>query len=212
MKKRLPLELTSELHRRIHKIAKRLGATSSQLARDALARMADEYEAKFREESDRKRREREGIRGERSLTPIQPITKSKLGPRPLGEPELELEAGPDTEAQPTNLYLEHAAKIARAMNAPLEKRLAVEEALRDIKRSAPLTHPSDAEILRELERAVLKLLHERKQQEIVQRLKQEADAELDELLGKPVNATKTATMGDVSEAKATSDDGDSDEE
>jgi predicted DNA-binding protein len=209
----LHLILTSDLRDRIRKIAKHLGSTSTQLAREALVRFVEESEMKFYEEAERKRRGREVGR---KLKPLQPMVKSKLGPRPFGEREEETPAQLQ-QIDPTLdiLYTEHAAKIARALASPLEKRIAVEEAVRAIKRYAPLTHPAEAEILGKLERTVVALLreHVRNQERMAEspnppqqaftlaekldKLNAQLGDSDDDLLGRPLNISKTATLGDI---------------
>lgn len=145
----LTVQMPKSLRERARRVAKRLRATTGQLIREGLDARLDHYEAKFHEEDAAielakitKREERE--RRRRVGEPLAPL------PRLDG---FGLRAGAaDAEDKFAAIYAKHAPLILAAP-AGAVRRLAVVETIEDVKRAAPLLHPSDGEIIAALDRA-----------------------------------------------------------
>lgn len=154
--KTITVNLPIALHRRAVKARDRLKKNVNQQIRDALAAFLDEEDAKFLAEEKRRAEEKLARRA------ISGRVLGRLGESPLGPRRRDStvdEAPPFDPLEET--YRRHAtliaAVVASATTDPREKRLRVAEAVAEIKRLAPLTHPPDAAIVSELERRVIEL-------------------------------------------------------
>lgn len=128
-------------------VAKQMSTSLSQILRDAFSDRVDYLEAKLRADRERIEAERKANRGFRRMTPINPEPLHPVLPQVQEE----------KKEDPKPEYTTHALRIAEAVAAgnPLETRLRVAEALADIKRKWPLTHPSENEMVAILEKLVV---------------------------------------------------------
>lgn len=151
------LSIPPELHARTRRIAKTFGLTCSQLCRLGLDRVVYEFELRLQAEAAHRRQEREWRRPAARRSTL--LGASPLAPQPAAGPAIApIEQEPAEE--PTDpLCAPFAEKIARAAS-PLEKRLCLAEAIAAIKKSNPLTHPNQIELLARLEKAASRVQRE----------------------------------------------------
>jgi hypothetical protein len=117
--------------------------------RDALLEKVEYLEEKFRVDEARALAEKEKRKEERNKGKrIQ-----KMGEKSAPSPEVEKEP----EINPLEKhYEEQAKKILNYLDrSPLERRIAIAEAVSAIKKVAPLTHPPEPVILSEIEKHVI---------------------------------------------------------
>jgi hypothetical protein len=183
----LSVFLTRNLRERARRVAKMFKTTTAALAREGLADKVEYLETKLLIEEERARAEKEKQtehntgRAPRTFgtSLLKPVIGS-LAPAALGvEPT-------KTKNLIDLAYEQHARRVLAALDDPTEKRLRIAEVMATIKREAPLTHPSDREILENLERVVIELRSEstpqrREETEIVQ----------------TIDPSRVKTLGDV---------------
>lgn len=144
--------LSKPLHTRAKAVAQRQTTSISQLIRDALDEKLAYLEAKANMEEAKAKAEKEAkaaARQPRAVKPIAPLgegrTTSLLRPlealrSTLAPTQTPVAAGPDPLAQ---LYVKHAKHIAEAAAFPYERRMRLTEAISDIKKQLPVTHPNE---------------------------------------------------------------------
>ncbi|KKW46600.1 MAG: hypothetical protein UY96_C0003G0103 [Parcubacteria group bacterium GW2011_GWB1_56_8] len=150
----ISLRIAADLLSRTKAIGRQLDMSTKDIVQLGLYDKVDFYEAKLRAQAEQKRADRAQRRtlrtlGELGESPLAP--SAPIAPSSPNDNKVAIETDPMTP-----LYEAHAKKIAEHLEDPIEKRLCIEEALTAIKKAAPLTHPSDKEILTRLEVIVLK--------------------------------------------------------
>lgn len=152
----LTVSFAASLRERARVIAKRKRTSTAQLIRDGLEEKVSYFEAQIRAEERQCAAEKADRRAARGLRKLRGLNGQK--PTPANGAVL-----PSVEEDPLSaLYEHHAQRVLDATEGTTEHRLRLAEALAAIKRRAPLTCPSDAEILRILQKAAERLLDARK--------------------------------------------------
>lgn len=209
----MTIELPRDIRERARVVAKRTRLATVDLIREGLREKVEFYEAKFREEEQRKRDEKLQRRGLIGLQGLRVAPPSPLAPTAAPSPG-DNEPDEETDALAA-LYASHAKELLAVVDGPiLQRRLAVAEAIADIKRRAPLTHPGDEEIQRKLERCIVVLKQEQGPTppsvlpppmtplEVVEEKVAEVAAHvMDRIAGRPVNTTKTQIAGETPKAE-----------
>lgn len=191
----LTVTMPDELRKRTRAVAKKLGITSTQLARDAITERLDMIEAKQRAAEERARTERETARAEREqrrrLRTLRNIGENQ--PTSIS-PIAANETAATTEKDDLDpLYERHARLVLAAIDQPIEKRLREAETISAIKKQCPLTYPPDIEILTRLDRAVMKLMSEKPKK----RARDDAAPGEAESDARAIDPSKAQTFGDV---------------
>ncbi len=165
-------QLPITLHKRAKTVAKRMGTVVSQLIRESLAERIDYLEAKLDQDEKRieatkdaeraKRGLKTRLKGFRGSSTLAPVVSS-LAPAEMGAGAVQHEEEKDPLAE---VYEKHAKHIAEVLGLddrerdPNEERLRVAEAIRDVRRHAPLTYPPDGVVLRAIESIIIRLRQE----------------------------------------------------
>lgn len=159
----LSVHMPISLRERARRIAKQLRTNTNQLIRDGLEKHLDTLEEKRLAEEKRAAEDKE-LRRRINGRALPKLGESPLGPKKRvesAENEQAENPPPPVQVDPLDeVYDRHAVLIASAVRDGLllDKRLRVAEALMEIKRLAPLTHPPDSVIVSELERRVVALV------------------------------------------------------
>lgn len=153
-------------------------------------------EAKFNMEDEQARREKEEKKNERIER--QARRESALAPTPLVVRAAEQAPKADDPLAP--LYEKYARWIFEKADSPRESQLRLVTALAEIRKEAPLTHPSDVKMATAIQSLLVGMRatkeREAREQEATQ---QDANAlrTVDSMTGKEINMTKLKTFGDV---------------
>ncbi len=175
--------IPKDLRERARRIGKRLQASIAYLVCEGLRQKCDEIEAKWDAEEEGKEKAKEkmierrtlGTLGQRSLAPA-PLA-------PFREEVAEVTVDEETNDAINDIYEQQARKIFDVLDSdPNESRVRAREAVIIIKKFHPLTHPSDQEITKQLERIVIRM---RSQNQVPQA---PAPVEEDVLLSRVVDA------------------------
>jgi hypothetical protein len=151
------VKLPTRLRERARVMARQMRTTTTAIIVDALMEKVDAFEAKQRQEAELRRREDEEKRARRrglalDLSPVQ----EQLAPT-VDEPDAD--AGDQADAE---LYAEHATRLLPTLEmAPVDRRLAVAQAVKAIRDRHPLTSPPDHQILLRLEGEIARLRKQR---------------------------------------------------
>ena len=164
------------LHKQTKEMAFAFRTTASQIGRDAIAERVEYLRNRLRLLKEEKREaakkngaERTKLKAGRVLgdSPLAPVRKSmapdEFRPTPADIKEAREQGESDGDGdvdgvdvdESEAIYQQNATRIAEVIDKPAERRVCIEEAIAAVKRQAPLTHPTDAEIRVRLEKLVL---------------------------------------------------------
>jgi hypothetical protein len=177
------IQFPTTLHDRARLVGKRFGKKVSEIIRDGLNEQVEILEARWIELENKKRRKTDTAQENRLA---QRITSSELAPKPLRS--LGGDSAPVDDNKVETICNKHAKGIAEKLHMPMEKRLLTQTAIADVKREMPLTHPSDAEIIVILEKAVVRVRATMKEEEV---------AELPPVVEEVINTSKIRSLGDA---------------
>ena len=162
MKKQKPLKeravavlvyVQPDIHRRAKAITQRFQTSLAYLIRHSLTEKIDAVEEKLRNDEKLRRQDISDARRMRGIGE-RPINKPAKLPKVMYRPPTpKPKDAPVTE----QIYLKHAAEILENLDSPTEKRIRVVQAISDVKKQFPLTHPSDDQILLNLEKAIVEI-------------------------------------------------------
>lgn len=153
---RYEIVVSSSIKARAMRICKDLGVSFTQLAKDALIERLEILEEKRQRLEERERAEKEAREGERprfkSFKKLSmPIGGSRLPevarPEALGTQAVAVAEVKDLPIE----YAQYAKRLSEA-DSPTERRVRMFEAIREIQKRAPLTHPGESAIRETLDK------------------------------------------------------------
>lgn len=174
----ITFQLNVALDRRLADYIYRNRGSKAEFIRRALEDRLDYCEAKERADEDRRKQSIEATKRERE-------ERRKLKPHNIGSVVVNSD-------DYKSIYDEQAAKIVAVIDKPHERRLTILAAIEAVKKDAPLTHPSDEEIIKKLERAVVRVRISMPPEETSEKPAEVPDVNV----GKPID-TNVPTFGFV---------------
>jgi hypothetical protein len=171
----LVIYLSPDLKIRMRESAKRERRTLSELGRDAIEEKVEYLEAKQRMVKERQQQEQEAKKERRKV-------KATIPKAVVANENDALDA----------IYKEGAKEVLAVIEHTTRRRIAILAVMEKVKKETPLSHPSDEEILKRLEREIVRI----RKEEVQAKVEAEATATTtvdtappDGLAGHPINSS-----------------------
>jgi len=200
----LNIPIQESLKSRLRVVAKKCQKSLSQFTRDLIVEAIESFDTQERLKEEQKKQSLDEKRQQRRdrFSVLAPAQRN-LAPDPARRSSSPM---PSLFDNIDDVYVEKATRIAESVNDPIECRLRTREAVRDIEKQFPLTHPGAAEILRKLEVEVVKLQprsSRRVETPPTPEQRSALDEVVDQLLNRQVDPTKTKTrvLGELSSSE-----------
>jgi hypothetical protein len=145
----ITIRIPKTLRERCRVLYKKTGVKFVELVRNALSEHVAYLEAKQRIDEERLAEAKASTVNRKQVKTITPLGESPL--RPLSKIASVFSQKTEVDEKLAPLLAKHARLIAEASNFAYERRMRLAEAVADIKKAAPLTHPPEGQLMLLLE-------------------------------------------------------------